>query len=134
MALQRVAHVSTKCNYFQVLENAVDPVHTAILHTDTDLGEAYGNPVIRMRADRAGSANHCVASVISVSAQDRDSRSRAWAVTLPFMRPIVQMGVWTTPDDDLARRFSSAGSCRSVPRKRTGLKNWCAGWSTICSR
>jgi 5,5'-dehydrodivanillate O-demethylase len=103
---QRVAKASANCSYFQVLENSVDPVHTAILHLGTDLQQAY-EEIPQFDVERTDIG----VRTIAWRPTSRYRRHSEFAfptltrVTLPFMKPVVQMGFWMTPVDDTHCEF-----------------------------
>jgi 5,5'-dehydrodivanillate O-demethylase len=99
--VQRVARVKADCNYFQILENDVDPVHTAILHTDTDLSAAYQEiPEFECEETEAGLCTIAWRPSSQYRRRVEFALPTLGRVTLPFMKPLVQMGVWATPNDD----------------------------------
>jgi phenylpropionate dioxygenase-like ring-hydroxylating dioxygenase large terminal subunit len=97
----RVARAQAKCNYLQVLENSLDPVHTSVLHIDTDLQSTY-EEIPQFEVERTPSGIRTVSW--RPTSQYRRKVEVAFPtitrVTLPFMKPVVQMGFWITPVDD----------------------------------
>ena len=98
---RRVARADTNSNYLQLLENSVDPTHTAILHVDTDLEQAYqGIPEFEYEDTPIG------LRTIAWRPRSQYLRHAEFAfptltrVALPFMQPPVQLGFWITPVDD----------------------------------
>lgn len=98
---RRVARATADCNFLQIVENSLDPVHTAVLHIGSHLENAY-EEIPQFECENTA----------------RGARTIAWRegsgyrrllefvfptmtrFTLPFMKPTVQMGFWVTPIDD----------------------------------
>ncbi|MEX0730326.1 MAG: Rieske 2Fe-2S domain-containing protein [Aquisalimonadaceae bacterium] len=97
----RVARAEVKCNYFQVLENSLDPVHTSILHVDTDLEETYREvPQFECERTELGVRSVTWRAESQYRRKVEVALPTLTRVTLPYMQPAVQMGFWITPADD----------------------------------
>jgi 5,5'-dehydrodivanillate O-demethylase len=103
---QRVAKAAANCSYFQVLENSVDPVHTAILHLGTDLQQAYEEiPQFEVERTDLGVRTIAWRPTSKYRRHSEFAFPTLTRVTLPFMKPVVQMGFWMTPVDDTHCEF-----------------------------
>jgi phenylpropionate dioxygenase-like ring-hydroxylating dioxygenase large terminal subunit len=99
--IARVARAHAKCNYFQVLENSLDPVHTSVLHIDTDLQSTYEEtPQFEVERTEAGMRTISWRPMSQYRRKVEVAFPTITRVTLPFMKPVVQMGFWITPNDD----------------------------------
>jgi 5,5'-dehydrodivanillate O-demethylase oxygenase subunit len=98
---RRVARADVGCNYFQLLENSLDPVHTAILHVGSHLQQAYEEiPEFEVEATDIGVRSIAWRESSKYKRQLEFIFPTMTRFTLPFMKPAVQMGFWVVPVDD----------------------------------
>jgi 5,5'-dehydrodivanillate O-demethylase len=98
---RRVARADVGCNFFQLLENSLDPVHTAILHVGSHLQQAYEEiPQFEVEPTAIGVRSIAWRETSRYKRQLEFIFPTMTRFTLPFMKPAVQMGFWITPVDD----------------------------------
>ena len=85
------------CNYFQVLENMVDPVHVSVLHQDTDFDQAkfQAIPTLKVEPTRWG-----LKTIAGRPGYEREVEflfPTAVRLALPIMDPGIMLAFWAVP-------------------------------------
>lgn len=85
------------CNYFQVLENMVDPVHVSVLHQDTDFDQArfQAIPTLKVEPTRWG-----LKTIAGRPGYEREVEflfPSAVRLALPIMDPGIMLVFWAVP-------------------------------------
>ncbi len=110
---RRLAYIDVDCNFLQMIENSVDPVHTAVLHVASSPGNQYiGVPQFDYKETEYG--------IHTTSVRPEYVREvdivfpLLTRISLPFGKPHEEVGFWITPIDDThCRAFFSW--CYPVP-------------------
>lgn len=88
------------CNYFQVLENLVDPVHVSVLHQETDFDQAkfHAMPTLNVEPTQWG-----LKTIAGRPGYEREVEFLlpcAVRLALPIMDPCIQLLFWVVPMSD----------------------------------
>jgi nitrite reductase/ring-hydroxylating ferredoxin subunit len=87
------------CNYFQVCENLVDPVHATVLHVET----AFDKPFEAVPTVRAEPTPFGLKTIAGRPGYEREVEylmPTGVRLALPIMKPAIMMAFWVVPIDN----------------------------------
>lgn len=94
------------CNYFQVLENLVDPVHVSVLHQDTDFDQAKFQTIPTLKTAPTDWGFKTIAGRPGYEREVEFLFPCAVRLALPIMDPGISLAFWVVPiSDTLALSF-----------------------------
>ena len=85
------------CNYFQVLENMVDPVHVSILHQDTDFDQEKFAAVPTLKVETTQWGLKTIAGRPGYEREVEFIFPSAVRLALPIMDPPIALVFWAVP-------------------------------------
>jgi phenylpropionate dioxygenase-like ring-hydroxylating dioxygenase large terminal subunit len=88
------------CNYFQVLENLVDPVHVSVLHQETDFDQAKFQTIPTLKAEATAWGLKTIAGRPGYEREVEFLFPCAVRLALPIMEPGIQLVFWVVPVSD----------------------------------
>lgn len=88
------------CNYFQVLENLVDPVHVSVLHVDTDFDTERFAAIPTVRAEATDWGLRTIAGRPGYERDVEFVFPCAVRLALPVMKPAMSLMFWVVPVSD----------------------------------
>lgn len=88
------------CNYFQVLENLVDPVHVSILHVDTDFDQERFAAIPQLSVERTEWGLKTIAGRPGYQRETEFLMPCAVRLALPIMGLDIQLAFWVVPQSD----------------------------------
>lgn len=88
------------CNYFQVLENLVDPVHVSILHIDTDFDQERFAAIPELKVEETQWGLKTIAGRPGYQRETEFLMPCAVRLALPIMGLDLQLAFWVVPQSD----------------------------------
>ena len=88
------------CNYFQVLENLVDPVHVSVLHQDTDFDQEKFRTIPTLRVEQTAWGLKTIAGRPGYEREVEFLFPTAVRLGLPIMDPGLMLVFWILPVSD----------------------------------
>lgn len=88
------------CNFLQVAENMVDPVHVSVLHAETDFDSAQFAAIPTVRAEPTPSGLKTIAGRPGYEREVEFLFPAGVRLAIPLMRPGIQLAFWLLPSDD----------------------------------
>jgi len=88
------------CNYFQVLENMVDPVHVSILHQDTDFDQEKFAAIPTLKVEPTQWGLRTIAGRPGYEREVEFLFPSAVRLALPIMDPPISLVFWAVPVSD----------------------------------
>lgn len=88
------------CNYFQVLENLVDPVHVSVLHQDTDFDQEKFHAIPTLEAEPTRWGLKTIAGRPGYEREVEFLFPSAVRLALPIMDPGIMLAFWILPVSD----------------------------------
>ena len=85
------------CNYFQVLENMVDPVHVSVLHQDTDFDQAKFQTIPTLKVETTRWGLKTIAGRPGYEREVEFLFPSAVRLALPIMDPSIMLAFWALP-------------------------------------
>ena len=85
------------CNYFQVLENMVDPVHVSVLHQDTDFDQEKFAAIPTLRVEQTRWGLKTIAGRPGYEREVEFLFPSAVRLALPIMDPGLMLVFWAVP-------------------------------------
>lgn len=85
------------CNFYQICENMVDPVHVSILHAETGFDTAQFQAIPTIKAEPTDVGLRMITGRPGYERQSEFIFPSGIRIALPFMEPTIQMMFWTTP-------------------------------------
>jgi len=91
------------CNFFQVAENCVDPVHVSVLHLDTDFNDPF-RAIPEQEVAETPLGLKTIAGRPGYLREVEFFLPACVRLALPIMQPPVDMAFWIVPIDDISTR------------------------------
>lgn len=91
---------SWPCNYLQVADNTVDPVHVSVLHQDTDFDNEQFETIPTLKAEPTSLGMKTIAGRPGYEREVEFLFPAGVRLALPIMDPGIMMMFWITPVDD----------------------------------
>lgn len=85
------------CNYFQVLENMVDPIHVSVLHQDTDFDQAMFHAIPTLKVEQTRWGLKTIAGRPGYEREVEFLFPSAVRLALPIMDPGIMLAFWAVP-------------------------------------
>lgn len=85
------------CNYFQVLENMVDPVHVSVLHQDTDFDQEKFHAIPTLKVEQTQWGLKTIAGRPGYEREVEFLFPTAVRLALPIMDPGIMLVFWAVP-------------------------------------
>jgi nitrite reductase/ring-hydroxylating ferredoxin subunit len=85
------------CNYFQVLENMVDPVHVSVLHQDTDFDQEKFQTIPTLKVETTRWGLKTIAGRPGYEREVEFLFPSAVRLALPIMDPGIMLAFWAVP-------------------------------------
>ncbi len=92
------------CNYLQVCENLVDPVHVSVLHEETDFDDAVFREMPTISAHPTDLGLRIISGRPGYERQTEYVFPTGIRIALPFIKPGVQLMFWVVPLSDTRTR------------------------------
>lgn len=88
------------CNYLQVADNTVDPVHVSVLHQETDFDNEQFEAIPTLSAEPTSLGMKTIAGRPGYEREVEFIFPAGVRLALPIMDPSIMMMFWITPVDD----------------------------------
>jgi len=88
------------CNYYQICENFVDPMHVSILHSETEFDTAQFHAIPTLRAVPTNLGLRMITGRPGYERQSEYLFPTGIRIALPFMEPALQLMFWVVPIND----------------------------------
>ncbi|MGZ8345569.1 MAG: Rieske 2Fe-2S domain-containing protein [Allosphingosinicella sp.] len=91
------------CNYFQVAENCVDPVHVSVLHIETDFDDPF-RVIPELDAVETPLGLKTIAGRPGYTREVEFLLPACVRLAVPIMKPSIELAFWMVPVDDVTTR------------------------------
>ena len=91
------------CNYFQVAENCVDPVHVSVLHVETDFNDPF-RAIPELDAQPTPLGLKTIAGRPGYTREVEFFLPACVRLAVPIMQPPIALAFWIVPVDDISTR------------------------------